>query len=51
MTEDAYYFAKIIEEDQAQKRRGFRSAFDGPEDNVLEKSSQCPDQEGEADEH
>lgn len=48
MTEDAYYFAKIIEEDQAQKRRGYRSAFEDPEDNALDISAQCP-QEGEAD--
>lgn len=50
MDENAFYFLKIIEEDQKRQRQGMRSCFADPEDNVLEMSAECPREEGAANE-
>lgn len=46
MDETAYYFLKIIEEDQKRISQGGRSCFDDTEDNVREMSETCPHEEG-----
>ena len=46
MDELAYYFVKIIEEDQKRQRQKMRSCFEDLEDNVFEMSEECPREEG-----
>ena len=39
MDETAYYFLKIIEDDQEQIRQGGRSCFEDPEDEEAEEDA------------